>query len=354
MGIIRRLKFILFGKRKRGFTSPREAVNSLMQTYIEQATGRVSKHRVPRQMDVPFKDIKHAKASLSVVFGSATGTATFLPGKGEGKAGFKNIIGGLDMLTGILGSKKRLNPILRQAFTATVLLELRSRIIRAGPLHTQTRARAGSGGSTRGRASSNSEIKKRTAEFKEGAKTIHDMLTNSSKLIVRNGFVGLASLNEFTNIEVGSSPSKLNSIFLMLEFGTGRFAKPSSLIRTKGRYKVPSAVATLHRDVRTSDWFNLGWVADLSRKFTKEAKNPDKKRIRAFDFKWAANKGRLGRHIIFQERGIAASLVKAKRKALQEVINIINNRIDADFPGWGKVTLRKINIPNAATVTLTI
>ncbi len=346
--------FVVFGKRKRGFSSPQAAAKSLMRTYLETATGRVGTGKKRAQLDFPIADMT-TKTSLSASFGATTRDVTILPDPTKlGKDKIETVFKGVRAVRRILASPKELGQIMEEAFRNTVQQELKRRWTGAGgtsDLGKQTRSRGG-GTNVNRRAATSDVIKKRTAEFKEGAKEIQDLLTET--LIVRQNFVGLASLQEFTNIEVSSSPSKLRSIFLMLEFGTGRYAKPASLIRTKGRWKVPNRVAKLEDGVTTADWFNLGWVRELSDKFKKKTKKQEEKGLLNLSFKWAANPGRVGRHIIFQERGIAASLVKAKRKAFREVIRILNNQVQQLHPGWGSVTLLKVNIPLSTAVTLTL
>ena len=369
VGRRREISFSVFDKGRTKARTPTAIAKILTAAFAEHATGKkVSKFR---QLFNPTKLRNiNAKVSLSALFGNeAQGTATLLPDIGRIQAGgttdLRVVLGGVRETRKILESPRRMSVILARAFSATITRELARRWFRTGgtaDLGKQTVSRGGSAGAKGGgvqpqgeadgggaerRMQDASFIIQRTKEFKQGAKIIEDMLINPNRLIVQGKFVGIPSLRDFINVKVESADSPFNSIFLMLEFGTGRFAKPTSFVRRKGRFKVPSYIASIEPGVDTADWFNIG-RARAAASAAARKKSPESN----FPFRLFAIPGRRGRHIIFQERGIARSLAKARRAALILVVDIINQETQFKFPGWGAVTLRDIKIPTSVSVSL--
>ena len=369
----------VFGDSKRAAKTPADVADVLFRAYARHTTG--GKVTGVKGLSGPnplkYKDVKNQDVSLSVLFGEQAATASIQPSLSKLRSGnktdLKNVVGGLREVRRILRTNKEIQPILKRAYADTVMLKLRQRWEAKGgdDLGRQTVTTAGgtgargSGVEPAGGAGlaqdltiqtrllqDRSFVTARTAEFKSAGLRIGRFLTDPSQLVVQGKFVGLRSLRDFMDLEVESSPSPFRSVFLMLEFGTGRFAKPKSFVRRyagtrKTKYKVPPIVAsTVGAD--TASWFNIGRAAALARRDQEDGV------ISEFPYRSMALPGRRPRNIIFEQRGIARTLSVAKKKALIETIRLINLKVASKFPGWGALTVRKINVPIETSLTLVI
>lgn len=360
-----------FSKSRRAASTPEDVAEVLWRAYARQTTGEKVPGIKALSNPMKFKDVRNLDVSVSMLFGQAAATVTGLPNIKKLKTGtdrdLKEVVKGIRLAILFLTSTKKLQPILKAAFTKTVTETLRTRWAAkgGGDLGRQT---VGAGGRSvvkgegqepvggTGQAQGADVIAQRTAEFGRAGAIIEGLLTDPTKLVVQGKFVGLRSLREFTQLAVESSPSPFRSVFLMLEFGTGRFARPTSLIRrfsgsARTKHKVPPVVAG-QIGASTASWFNFGRAASMARKIQTEGKfTTDASEI---FLRSVVLPGRRPRHIIFQERGIARSLTTAKRKALKEVIRLINEAVSEQHPGWGALVLKKLTLPFDTSFTVVL
>lgn len=361
-----------FSKSRRAAKTPEGVAEILWRAYARQTTGEKVPGIKALSNPIKFKDVKNLDVSVSVLFGSESTSATILPNLTKLNSGSKvelrQVANGIREARLFLSSTKKIQPILKAAFELTVTKRLKQRWRDKGGSSNLGKQTIGSTGrsAVKGEGTEplgegisaiqgSDVIATRTAEFKSAGVKIGSFLTDASQLVVQGKFVGLRSLREFTQLEVGSSSSPFRSVFLMLEFGTGRFARPTSFIRRfsgskRTRYKVPPFVAR-QTGADTASWFNIGRAAALARNLQKEGLSTKASEI---FLRSVVLPGRRPRHIIFQERGIARDLIVAKKKALKEVIRLINVAVTEKHPGWGALVLKKVNIPTSVSLTLVL
>ena len=361
-----------FSKSRRPASTPGDVAEILWRAYARQTTGEKVPGIKALSNPIKFKDVRNLDVSVSMLFGQTAANVVGLPNIKKLKTGtdtdLKNIVKGIRLAILFLTSTKKLQPILKAAFTLTITERLTKRWRAKGGSTNFGKQTVGSTGRSAnkgegqepvggtGALQSADVIAQRTLEFKQAGAIIEGLLTDPNKLVVQGKFVGLRSLREFTQLAVKSSSSPFRSVFLMLEFGTGRFARPTNLIRrfsgsARTKYKVPPFVAGQIR-ADTASWFNFGRAASMARKIQKKGKfttNASEIFLRS-----VVLPGRRPRHIIFQERGIARELTTAKKQALKEVIRLINEAVSEKHPGWGALVLKKVNIPFDTSFTIVL
>jgi len=207
------------------------------------------------------KDLTGVKTSVLVAAPTAKGV-----GLVTGKAALKGVdldtyIKGLKRLVAILQNKgKALDKIMHTAYANTVTKTIKDRWKdKGGNQFRDPTGRRARGDDTRGRP---------VGEFTDKARLIGELLTNE-KHIIRwgKGRVGIVSLTKLRSIaEISPTTSPFKSVFLMVELGTGRYAKPGPR-PFSGYGSTPYKVPPGFLNTRPGDWFSRPGIAKHARAF---------------------------------------------------------------------------------------
>jgi hypothetical protein len=297
------------------------------------------------------QDLTGAKGEILVEAPPVSGISLAGGKRALSSVTLEDYIKGLKRLIDILNNKGGiLNQIMVKAYGETVTRDLADRWNAAGGSQTRTSERRRKGLEGRGRP---------VGEFTERVKLIEQLLTNKKAIVVfgkgRVGIVSLTTLRSIAEITPTSSPFK--SVFLMIELGTGRYAKPE--VRPFASYgSTPYKVPPGFLNISPGDWFSRPYIAEKAKQFLSIIKSEtkayqqksasgatidDKGRIvphwplfagvkpqRGGDPYTAevfASKGRPGRHVLLNQRGVIRDFRAVLRAAQLYILELIDVEI---------------------------
>lgn len=300
------------------------------------------------------KDLVGAKGEILIE--APTGKGVALAGGKAGLAGISldEYIAGLRRLSEILQNKGGvLDKIMVEAYFSTVSRVIKERWeAKGGGQFRDPAGRRARGADKRGR---------KLGEFTTYGQIIEKLLTDKRAIIKfgkgRVGIVSLTTLRSVAEIKPTTSPFK--SVFLMIELGTGRYAGDGTLVRGfRGYGSTPFKVPPGFLNTQPGDWFSRPGIAKHARQFLEDigsesrafqrkapsgATIDDRGRIvknwplfaggkssktkSEMTAEYFASKGREGRFVLLNKRGVIRDYRTALRAAQAAILGLIDEDI---------------------------
>lgn len=253
---------------------------------------------------------------------------------------------GLDELINILESD-RLTDIAFQVYNQTVIPMLKALITEHGARNIQK----GSGGAGKGAGKKFLKLAGRTNLQQQWTEVL-GIITGPPRKVAR-GKIRSFTLNDLLSVEIDptTTVSKYRKVYLMIEFGTGEFARPGPRKHVGTGitpYKVSPEIASALGG-KTSWWFNWPGAVLKARAVTAAYKSATKskkklsKNVKNFNLaEWTYghdNKGFRPLHLLFDARGFTRNLRNIQEANTKALYKRISEEVRKKVPGWPDITL---------------